>query len=132
MILMNSQVENKQFMLKDLEDKLKPLGYVISGNWDYEHGYFDYKLDDNGSYQYLRIPFTAVEGEIDQKGVIVKLGKPFLLAHKYQRGLDDQVMDYNSFMNQFSEPQDKDAYIPPQYVNTGKSLIQELEATLLY
>ncbi len=133
MIALNSQIENKQFKLQFLEEKLKPLGYSIGGNWDYDHGYLDYKIDDDGdSYYFFRLPFQAVKGEIDQKGVIVELGKPFLLAHDYKDDEDDRVMGYNAFMNQFAEPEDKDAEIPPKYMPTAQSLIQELEATLLY
>ncbi|OLO28629.1 hypothetical protein BTR23_17065 [Alkalihalophilus pseudofirmus] len=133
MIELNSAIENKQFKLQHLEEKLKPLGYIIGGNWDYDHGYFDYKIDaDEDKYLYLRVPFKAVDGEIDQKGVKVELGKPFLLNHDYKDDLDDNVMEYNSLMNQFAEPEQKDAPFPKEMVATGQSLIQELEATLLY
>lgn len=132
MIQLQSQVENREFLLYDLEKKLKPLGYAIGGNWDYDHGYFDYKIDDNGSYIFFRLPFEAVDGELEQKGVHVRLGQPFLLAHKYQRGLDDLAKDPNPLVNQFSEPQDKDASIPQKYVDIASNVVRELEATILY
>jgi hypothetical protein len=132
MIEMPSQIENQQFKLIDLEKKLKPLGYDIGGNWDYDHGYFDYKMDDEVSYLFLRVPFTAVEGELDRKGVVVQLGRPFLLSHVYQRGLDDHVDDPNPWVNQFSEPVDKDGQFPQNWVQTGKDLVKELETVLLY
>lgn len=131
MIEIPSAIENHQFKLIELENKLKPLGYVIGGNWDYDSACFDYKIDDDGAYQYLRVPFFAVEGEIGEKGVVVRLGRPFLLAHEYNSGLDDNVMEYNPFFNQFSEPTNKDAEIEPKYVSIGKSLVRELESTLL-
>ncbi|MBU8905351.1 YugN-like family protein [Desertibacillus haloalkaliphilus] len=131
MIEMPSNIEQQQFSLHHLEKKLKPLGYDIGGNWDYDHGTFDYKIDDNGSYLFLRIPFYAVKGEVGEKGVIVQLGRPFLLAHEYKSELDDRIMDYNSFMNQFQEPRNKDAVFPNEYIMTGKTLVQELEDTLL-
>ncbi|WP_209125587.1 YugN-like family protein [Alkalihalobacillus sp. BA299] len=133
MIELNSAVENKQFKLQHLEEKLKPLGYVIGGNWDYDHGYFDYKIDATvENYLYLRVPFKAVDGELDQKGVKVELGKPFLLSHAFQESQDDNVMEYNPFMNQFAEPEDKDAQVPQKFIATGQNLVQELEATLLF
>lgn len=133
MIEMPSAIENKQFKLQHLEEKLKPLGYSIGGNWDYDHGYLDYKINnDRNMYVYLRVPFEAVEGEVGQKGAIVQLGRPFLLAHSYQEDLDDHIMEYNSLMNQFSEPEEKDAKVPQEYFMTGKSLVQELEMTLLF
>ncbi|WP_078555618.1 YugN-like family protein [Bacillus alkalicellulosilyticus] len=132
MIPLQSAVEHKEFVLYDLEQKLKPLGYVIGGNWDYDHGYFDYKIDDDGSYIFFRLPFEATNGELEQRGVKVRLMKPFLLAHKYQRGLDDYVGDKYPVLNQFSEPQDKDASIKEKYIPIAQNLIQELEATILY
>ncbi len=132
MIEMPSQVENQQYKLIDLERKLKPLGYDIGGNWDYDHGYFDYKMDDVERYLFLRVPFTAVDGELDQKGVIVQLGRPFLLAHQFVSGLDDEVADPNPWVNQFSAPIDKDAPFPEEWIQTGKDLVKELEAVILY
>ncbi|MFC0469578.1 YugN-like family protein [Halalkalibacter kiskunsagensis] len=140
MIALQSEVEGKEFKLKELEDKLKPLGYDIGGGWEYDHGYFDYKIDEDHGYTFLRLPFQAIDGELDKRGVTVQLGKPFLLNHKYQEGLDDNPdvfnglfrMAYNSSINQFQEPVDKDAEVNQKYMPTARSLIQELELTLLY
>ncbi|WP_184663330.1 YugN-like family protein [Texcoconibacillus texcoconensis] len=131
MITLPSKVENQTFLLNDIEKQIKPLGYVIGGNWDYEHGYFDYKMEDNGSYLFVRVPFQAVEGELDQQGVEVKLGRPFLLSHKYQSGLDDWVDDESALVNQFSEPVDKDAPFPKEWIDTGRAHVHELEEVLL-
>ncbi len=130
MIEVPSQIENQQYKLIDLEKKLKPLGYDIGGNWDYDHGYFDYKMDDEVSYLFLRVPFTAVEGMLDQRGVVVQLGRPFLLAHKYNKGLDDEAVDPNPWVNQFQAPVDSDAQFPQQWILTGQELVKELEAVL--
>lgn len=131
MIEVPSQIENQQFTLIDLEKKLKPLGYDIGGNWDYDHGFFDYKIDDEGSYLFLRVPFTAIDKQLDERGVVVQLGQPFLLSHLYNKGLDDHVADPNPLVNQFSEPVDKDAEFPQRWVLTGQKLVAELEAVLL-
>lgn len=131
MIEVQSRIENQQFKLYDLEQKLKPLGYVIGGNWDYDHGYFDYKMDDEVSYLFLRVPFTAIDGELDQRGVHVQLGRPFLLSHVYNKGLDDHVSDPNPWVNQFSEPVDKDGQFPQQWIATGRDLVRELETVLM-
>ncbi|WP_332634253.1 YugN-like family protein [Halalkalibacter flavus] len=140
MIALQSTVEGKEMKLKELEDKLKPLGYDIGGGWEYDHGYFDYKIDEEDGYTFLRLPFRAVDGELDQRGVTVQLGTPFLLNHKYQEGLDDNPdvfnglfrMAYNSAINQFQEPVDKDSTVDQKYMPTAKSLVEELELTLLY
>ncbi|OEH94037.1 YugN-like family protein [Bacillus solimangrovi] len=132
MIPIKSTIEGKSFNLFELELKLKPIGYDIGGNWDYDHGYFDYKIDDEVGYQFLRVPFEAVDGQLDSNGCTVKMKRPFLLSHKYQRGLDDNVHvgNFNSSFNQFSEPEDPDATFPKDLVNVGKSLVDELEQAL--
>lgn len=132
MIELSSKLEGKHYNLYFLEQKLKPMGYVIGGNWDYDHGAFDYKIDDEAGYQFLRLPFTAVDGQLDSSGVTVKLERPFLLSHKYQIGLDDNAFTGNmsASFNQFSEPQDPDATFPEKYVETGKRLVKEIEEVL--
>lgn len=130
MIQLESSVENRKSTLIDLENILKPMGYVIGGNWEYERGFFDYKIDDQDGYIFLRVPFYATKGEIGEKGVEVELGRPFLLGHQYEDGLDDQVMGYSATLNQFSEPKDKDASISDKYVEIGKKLVRELEEAL--
>jgi hypothetical protein len=140
MIALQSAVEGKEFKLQVLEEKLKPLGYVIGGGWDYDHGYFDYKIDEEVGYTFLRLPFKPVDGELGERGVSVSLGQPFLLSHKFQKGLDDNTdplnglipMTYNSVFNQFQEPVDKDAKVDNKYMTVARSLVQELELTLLY
>ncbi|WP_042461130.1 YugN-like family protein [Neobacillus dielmonensis] len=133
MIELPSKVEGKRFDLYELEQKLKPVGYTIGGNWDYDHGCFDYKLNDEQGYQFLRLPFTAVDSQLDADNCIVKVGRPFLLAHQYESGLDVQgeVGNFSASFNQFQEPVDKDDSIPSQYVEAGKALVSELETLLL-
>lgn len=130
MIHLPSSIENTKSTLIDFENKFKPMGYVIGGNWEYERGFFDYKIDDNNGYIFLRVPFEATKGEVGEKGVEVELGRPFLLAHQYEDGLDDQVMGYSATLNQFSEPTDKDAKIPEKYIQIGEKLVRELEEAL--
>ena len=129
MIELSSSIEGKHYQLYKLEQLLKPLGYSIGGNWDYDHGYFDYKIDDEVGYQFLRVPFKSVDGQLDSRGATVEFGKPFLLAHKYQRGLDDYAAagDFSGTVNQFQEPEDPDASIPDEYIAVGQELIKELE-----
>jgi hypothetical protein len=133
MIEIPSRLEGKTFSLYKLEQLLKPLGYVIGGNWDYDHGSFDYKMDDEAGYQFLRVPFEAIDGQLDSHGTTVKFGRPFLLSHKYQIGVDDHadVGNFGASFNQFAEPQDPDATFPEKYINVGKALVKELESRLL-
>lgn len=133
MIELPSKVEGKQFDLFELEKKLKPIGYTIGGNWDYDHGAFDYKLNDEDGYQFMRLPFQAVDGQLDANNCTVKLGRPFLLSHQYEAGLDDEGSSgtFSGTLNQFQEPVDKDARIPERYRDSGKALVKELEMLLL-
>lgn len=133
MIEIPSSIDGQSFSLYDLELKLKPLGYSIGGNWEYDHGSFDYKIDSEVGYQYLRLPFIATAGELDSPNTTVRLGTPFLLSHKYQIGLDDhaKIGNFSASFNQFQEPQDKDATFPSKFIDLGKELVKEIEVKLL-
>lgn len=132
MIEIPSKIEGNQFDLYKLEQLLKPLGYSLGGNWDYDHGAFDYKIADQDGYQFLRLPFKAVDGQLDARSCTVELGRPLLLSHLYQDGLDDHAHSDNSSatFNQFQEPIDKDASFPEKFRGEGKTLVQELEMML--
>lgn len=133
MIEIQSKLEGKHFDLFKLEQKLKPAGYTIGGNWDYDHGAFDYKLNDEGSYQFLRLPFKACDGQLDSRNCTVELRRPYLLSHEYQQGLDDHAHSGNgsATFNQFQEPVDQDGRFPENFRDIGKTLVQELETILL-
>ncbi|MEJ9210688.1 YugN-like family protein [Bacillus smithii] len=133
MIQIPSKIEGRHYSLYKLEQSLKPKGFQIGGNWDYDHGSFDYKISDEEGYQFLRIPFTAVDGQLDSAGATVKLGRPFLMNHVYQRGLDDNASSGNlaASFNQFSEPQEKDAEFPEEYIQFGKQLVRDIESLLI-
>ncbi|PHB30784.1 hypothetical protein COE80_03875 [Bacillus pseudomycoides] len=134
LIPIQSNLEGHTYALFKLEEVLKPLGYSIGGNWDYDKGCFDYKVDEEDGYQFLRVPFTAVEGELDVPGVVVRLDTPYLLSHVYQDELDDQVNTLTagaSGLDQFAEPQDADGNIKRKYIDIGKALVKELEKHLI-
>ncbi|WP_257349636.1 YugN-like family protein [Pseudalkalibacillus decolorationis] len=128
-----SKLEGEEYELNELEYTLKPLGYDIGGGWEYDHGSFDYKLDDDEGYMYLRVPFKAIKGELERPGCIVEIQSPYLLHHVYQIGLDDNVTAGNTSatLNQFSEPQDADGSIDEKWVEAGEKLVRELEDQLL-
>ncbi len=130
---LDSLLEGERMLLSEAEDVLKPLGFSIGGSWDYDHGYFDYKLSDHPGYQFIRLPFTAAAGELDSENCIVRFGQPFLLGHRYQENLDDHAEPslLSASFNQFSEPADKDAEIKDEYIAAGKVLLQDAEAALL-
>lgn len=133
MLELPSTIEGKQFDLYKLEEKLKPIGFSIGGNWDYDHGAFDYKLNGVEGYHFLRLPFSSIDGQLDDDNCTVRIGTPYLLAHLYQEGLDDHA-DSGSFsgtLNQFAEPVDKDADFPKKFVDNGQRLLAQVESILL-
>ncbi|PLR92696.1 YugN-like family protein [Bacillus sp. T33-2] len=133
MIDIPSKIEAKHYDLYKLEQLLKPLGYSIGGNWEYDHGSFDYEIDDRMGYLFLRLPFKAIDGQLDSHGCTVELQRPFLISHVYEPGLDNQgdAGSFSAAFNQFAEPVDKDGTFPGQNIEIGRSLVKELEAALL-
>ncbi len=133
LVPLDSKVEERIYPLYVLEELLKPEGYVIGANWDYDNGFFDLKVDDKGAYYFLRVPFYAVAGSLDYPGVTVRLEKPFLLAHEYEAGNDQDSRNgpIQGMVNQFQTPTNPDAEVPPEYIEIGKSLVQKLEALIL-
>lgn len=133
MIEISSTIVGKQYDLYKLEQILKPIGYSIGGNWDYDHGSFDYKIDDEEGYQFLRVPFKAIDGQLDSRNCTVELQTPFLLSHVYESGIDhdhSEIGNASAAFNQFQEPVDKDATFPEKDITKGKELVKELENVL--
>ncbi len=46
MIRLGCEVEKGWFCVYDLEQRVKRVGYVMRGGWEYEGGFFEYKIDD--------------------------------------------------------------------------------------
>ena len=73
-----SSLEGQSFLLRGLEQVMKPIGYTIGGGWEYDRGFFDYKISDQDGYLFLRIPVEANKGHLDERGAAVTIGTPFL------------------------------------------------------
>lgn len=133
MIEIPSKIEGKHFKLYKLEQLLKPLGFTIGGNWDYDHGSFDYKLNDEGKYEFLRLPFHAIDGQLDSNGATVEFDRPFVLAHVYQIDIDESSIPgaISGAFDQFAKPIDKDGIVSEQFVEEGKKLVEKVENLLL-
>ncbi|KXZ13343.1 hypothetical protein AXI59_05515 [Bacillus nakamurai] len=134
MISIPSSLEGQSFLLRELEQVMKPIGYVIGGGWEYERGFFDYKITDNDGYLFLRIPVEAIKGRLDERGAAVTIGTPFLLRHVYRKHTDDFAGGgvFESLFQQFSEPERRDAEIDRSFEDIGVSLVKELEDILLH
>lgn len=133
MIPIESAIENQVYAMQDIETKLKSLGFVIGSNWDYDHGYFDYQLEQEGTYYYLRIPFFAEIGQLEESGVQVRIGSPFVLGHQYEDGTEEEAIIGNmtASFNQFQSPKDPDTAVPKTFVEKGKEILRKVEGALL-
>ncbi|GAK13759.1 YugN family protein [Geomicrobium sp. JCM 19039] len=133
MLELQSRISGVELSLSELEKKIEPLGFSMGGNWEYDHGYMDYQMDDDGQgYTFLRIPFSTVVGEIGSGHAEVVIGTPFLLAHRYESGIEhDGITAYSAVFNQFSSPEEKDAYVDQKYVREGVLLVREVEEKLV-
>ncbi|MCA1023983.1 YugN-like family protein [Halobacillus litoralis] len=135
MIPLTSSLTGQVFSFQDAEAALKTVGFKLADNWDYEHGYFDYKIDDRVGYQFIRLPFVVTSGSLDAPSdyAMIEMTEPFLLSHKYNPGLDDNVKEGNirAIFDQFQEPVDKDATFPEEHIQSGQELLQAAEEALL-
>ncbi|WP_018921810.1 YugN family protein [Salsuginibacillus kocurii] len=127
---LQSKLVGMEITMKELIKQSEPLGFEVGGGWEYDHGYLDYKVKDDGMYHFVRIPFFAVSGEVSDKEALVKLGQPFVLNHAYEDGVDEEVDNYNALMNQFASPEDPDAKVDPDDLSEGEKVLRSLEKTL--
>lgn len=133
MLQIHSNIEGKEVTVGELKEKLESIGFTVNGNWEYDHAYFDYKMnDDHGDQQYVRIPFQTTGGPLDDNSTLVQIGTPFLLDHQFQTDVDEEgnIGALSGSFNQFKEPADKDAPFPEEYVERGKSLVSRAEQAL--
>ena len=110
-------------------EALEPNGFVLA-NWDYERGYLDKQLDDQGMV-FLRIPVKVLQGELDSSDAWLEMGVPFVIKHVYQTGVETNTGYVeplaSSLMNQFQEPVDKDAPIEERWVQQAEQIVRQLE-----
>lgn len=133
MIPIQSNIDGKEVTVGELKQKLGQVGFTVNGNWEYDHAYIDYKLnDDHGDQRYVRIPFKSTGGPLDNDDTIVQIGTPFLLDHQFQTDVDEEgnIGALTGSVDQFKEPADKDAAFPEEYVERGKSVINRAEQAL--
>jgi hypothetical protein len=125
-------LENKEDVFEAFRNKLLAEGFIIGGNWDYDHGYFDRALDGVDKV-YLRIPFQVTKGQFDGESTnpdtYVQLGTPFVLKHLYEEGLDQDADTglFSSMVDQFQDPVDPDAPIEDQWVEKAKEVLRQVK-----
>ncbi|WP_455662948.1 YugN family protein [Pradoshia sp.] len=119
MIILPSRLKNTVVAYLHARSQLSSRGYVVGGNWDCEMGYFDYVLDDSTRTNYLRIPFYACKGSIEDKNGIIRMGNPYLLSEYDKMGLASSIREKNEQGMTVSS------------INRGMELLEQAEEVLL-
>lgn len=136
MIPLQSAIENIKLFYADIRQDLSTYQFSLGGNWDYDHGYFDRGLDEANKV-WLRIPFQVVNGVLDadreDTKTEIKLGKPFVLKHIYNEGLDPEAryMTYGGLLDQFQDPLEKDADVEEEWIQKAAALLKQVEQRIL-
>lgn len=137
MIPLDSKLEASEKEFTEVKSMLEEHQFALGGDWDYDHGYFDRYLDE-GHKVWLRMPFDVINGAIDGEtqdlDAKIKLGRPFVLNHVYNEGLDEeaQVNTLGGLMNQFQAPIDPDGKVDPKWVTKAKEVLVQVEERLLH
>ncbi|CAM3544449.1 YugN family protein [Marinicrinis lubricantis] len=131
-----SRFENREDTYTDLNQALKPYGFTLGGNWEYDHGSFDCALDE-GHKVWLRIPFEVTKGNLDnlkeEQQTVIRFGTPYLLKHVYNEGLEEgaTLNTFGGLMNQFQTPLDQDADMEPEWIEKAEGILRKMESDLL-
>jgi len=131
MLKLQTELDGKTATFGDVRNCIRELGFHIGGNWDYHKGYFDYVLcREGGETIYVRIPFIATDGELDQHDTLIKFGTSFVIKHVVNIGLDSDdssLLDATGF-SQFQSPVDTDGNISNKnrWIHAGEVAIQDL------
>lgn len=124
----------RKFGTDELVRVLEPIGFAVSGNWNYEGGSFDCALNEERTL-WLRLPFTAVNGPFDgeaNESVFVQMKRPFVLKHEYRVGNDPDagVQLFGAVVNQFQAPSNPDASLSPAELHRARAKLDEAENVL--
>lgn len=136
MIPLQSKLENSEVNCEDVQSDIEMLGFVLGGNWDYDHGFFDKALDDKNQV-WLRLPFKVIEGQFDgekkAQDCVIRWGKPFVLRHVYEEGLDEDatIHTYGGLVDQFQDPEQPDAPVGQESVKQAEGFLHKVEELVL-
>ena len=137
MIEIPSRLTNRTINYVYAHQQLGNHGFIVGGNWDYKHGYFDYLMDSGNKSNYIRIPFTTLKGSIEDKNGVIRFGTPYLLSYEAKTGAQ-------FYMNYYPYPDDckydnteESSYQGygesglETYLDLGRALVNEAEIALL-
>ena len=135
MLELKSSITGLSMSLADAREKTESAGFVLGGNWEYDHGCFDKALDQQ-DIVWLRIPFDVTQVNLDSErenlNATIRFGAPFVLKHVYEEGIDSEAASglLSSFVNQFQTPADPDDKVEPHWVERAEAELRELEQIL--
>lgn len=131
MIQFDSFLEGKRTKFGFIKDVFEPFGCYFCTNFEYDEGSFDAILHQKGGETiYLRIPFIVVEGELDLRSASILFGKPYVIKHVVNIGLDydDDSLVTATGLGQFQKPLDTDGFIydKSRWAQAGKDFIDKM------
>lgn len=132
MIQFESRIEGKKTEFGYIRDFFERYGCSFCSNFEYHEGKFDsilYRKD--GETIYLRMPFYVIDGELDQYSAFIQFGRPFVIKHVVNLGLDydeNSLLTVTGGLSQFQEPVDKDGNIKDKsrWVKAGEEKIDQM------
>ncbi|GGK01769.1 hypothetical protein GCM10007063_25080 [Lentibacillus kapialis] len=135
MLKLETDIEGKKAYFGDVYRIFRSNGYTLCGNWEYDRGKFDMVLcREGGETIYIRIPFSVIEGELDDAKAYLQFRTPYVIKHVVNTGLD---WDENSMLsttgfNQFQKPLDKDGNIvdKSRWEAAGEDVVQDMVHSL--
>lgn len=113
-IPLDTTIEGKKAYFGETRRLLKKYGYALCGNWEYDRGKFDTVLwREGGETIYLRIPFTVLEGNLDENRAYIEFNQPYLVKHVVNVGIDwnESALLTVAGFAQFQKPLDPDGHI---------------------
>lgn len=132
MLQFDSRIEGKKAEFGYIRDLFEPFGCHFCTNFEYHKGQFDTILyRKNGETIYLRMPFRVLDGELDHHAAYIQFGKPFVIKHVVNLGLDydeNSLLTATAGLSQFQDPLDRDGEIKDKsrWVKAGKEKINQL------
>lgn len=132
MIQFESSIEGKKAEFGYIRDSFERFGCSFCSNFEYHEGKFDSILHrKDGETIYLRMPFRVIDGELDHHSAYIEFGRPFVIKHVVNFGLDydeNSLLTVTGGLSQFQEPIDKDGEIKDknQWVQAGEQKIDEM------
>ncbi|MGG0655884.1 YugN family protein [Rummeliibacillus pycnus] len=132
MIQFESRIEGIKTEFGYIRDIFEPFGCSFCSNFEYHEGKFDsilYRKD--GETIYLRIPFKVIDGELDHYSAYIQFGRPYVIKHVVNLGLDydeNSLMTVSAGLSQFQDPLDKDGEIrdKSRWVKAGEEKIEHI------